>query len=98
MGHPGRNGGRSDSPDQLSHGPPPNCWYCQRPNAYGTATLGGRVGSTTKINVCSTGQGCQDGRIFHGPAGPPPHRPGQPCDWCAKDERPRRSRNERRRS
>lgn len=46
------------------------CWLCAQRDLPAGA------------QVCPTGTGCRDGRIFHGPTGPPPHMPTVPCGAC----------------
>lgn len=60
------------------------CWYCQYPNPGASASLTGHTGGATRISVCAPGQGCKDGRIFHGPT-LPSHYPGEPCAGCPSD-------------
>lgn len=61
------------------------CWFCKRPNPHGTDLLGGTMGGGSKIDVCAPGEGCKDGRIFHGPQGFP-HYPDQDCPICGTAE------------
>lgn len=59
------------------------CWFCKHPNPHGTEMLGGRVdGGGTKIDVCAPGEGCKDGRIFHGPPQGGAHYPDEDCPVC----------------
>lgn len=64
-------------------GPPVlRCWFCQAENPRGTSILTSHVpGRDTKIPCCATGEGCRDGRIFHGPRAKP-HQPGEGCSIC----------------
>jgi len=66
--------------------PRTTCWFCKHPNPTGTYLFGGnRGGGGTKIAVCAPGEGCRDGRIFHGPQGAP-HYPDQDCPICGPAE------------
>jgi hypothetical protein len=56
------------------------CFFCQRPGAIYDRTT--RLGSA-RIPRCPTGQGCADGRIFHGPPVFTAHWPGEDCTICA---------------
>lgn len=59
------------------------CWFCRRP-ATGTDYLTcNRTGTRAAIPVCVKGEGCQDGRVFHGPLAAP-HWPGEQCSYCEK--------------
>jgi hypothetical protein len=91
MSNEAQNGGRSDYTDRLPNGPPA-CWLCNRPHAGALTVLGGRVGRTTKIPVCAAGEGCQDGRIYHGTLAPP-HFPDRPCERCGPTARTRNQRH-----
>jgi len=65
------------------------CWFCRAPNPRGTDTLGGATANGgTKIPVCAPGEGCKDGRIFHGPMGDP-HYPDQDCRICGPGDKQR---------
>lgn len=68
------------------NGPPkpftPACWFCNAPDPGGFAVLGGPIGSRAKVPRCADGEGCQDGRIFHGPGPNPPHFPDEECSVC----------------
>jgi len=75
---------RRDRTDDLSWAAKPRtptCWFCQAPHPNGTGLLGSKVGSGSKVPVCAPGEGCKDGRIFHGPQGAP-HFPDQDCPIC----------------
>lgn len=61
--------------------PAKTCWFCKQPHATSVTKLGGTSGAGTRINICGPGEGCQDGRIFHGPQGRP-HRPDEDCTIC----------------
>lgn len=61
------------------------CWFCRHPNPTGTALLGSHRGPGSKIKVCAPGEGCKDGRIFHGPQADP-HYPDQDCPICGPAE------------
>lgn len=76
----------ADRPDPLRVFAP-RCWFCQDPNPRGYAMLAGQTGSGTKIAACAEGEGCRDGRIFHGPTGNPPHFPDQDCKVCGPGAR-----------
>jgi hypothetical protein len=81
---------RSGDPSgYLSHPIVTRCWFCSAPNPRGQDTLGGGMqGGGTKISVCAPGEGCKDGRIFHGPQGEP-HFPGQDCPICGPADKQR---------
>lgn len=82
MSESSQNGNRPGDPTRAT---PPKvtstCWYCGHPNPTGTAILGSHRGTGTKIKVCAPGEGCKDGRIFHGPQADP-HYPDQDCSIC----------------
>lgn len=61
--------------------PQRTCFFCRRVDPGGTDILGGYGG--TPIPACAAGTGCRDGRIYHGPQGPP-HWPGENCEVCAR--------------
>jgi hypothetical protein len=62
------------------------CWCCRRPCGPDTRILGGGTGAGhdggTKVPYCSDGQGCRDGRVYHGPPWPS-HGPEETCGGCA---------------
>ncbi len=78
---------------------PPRCWFCPAQNPRGTTVLNGSETSAT-LPCCADGEGCRDGRIFHGPQGDP-HYPDQDCPICGAGKPPgttaRKARNTRRR-
>jgi hypothetical protein len=91
-----RTGPRDGRTDDLSWArattPERRCFFCRRPGATGDTILGGNRG--TKVPCCPAGQGCKDGRIYHGPPAFGVHWPDEPCDICPRDAaaRPRRGR------
>jgi hypothetical protein len=70
----------------------PRCFFCGRPGATATAILGGplpgRSGAGdsggTRIACCPTGEGCKDGRIYHGPPTFAVHWPDAFCGICGR--------------
>jgi hypothetical protein len=72
----------NDTPAEPARRTPPAtsyCWLCTAPNPRGSATLGGGPGGGTKIAVCAAGEGCNDGKIWHGPTARS-HYPGEECE------------------
>lgn len=64
------------------------CFFCNRPGATADARLGdATIGGGTKVACCPEGQGCKDGRIYHGPPRFGSHWPDDPCDYCARSSR-----------
>jgi hypothetical protein len=61
--------------------PPHICWFCQRPNPKGSRLIGSRLLGETRVAACAAGEGCNDGRIWHGPAAAPHYR-DEPCKLC----------------
>jgi hypothetical protein len=89
---------QSEDPSRYVLPPPtPHCWKCGVANPSGTAVLGRHNGHDgARIAVCAPGEGCQDGRVFHGPLAPS-HQPGEDCRICGASTpsgRPRRSSND----
>lgn len=91
MSHPGQR----KTPSDDGHTPQPTgpgCWRCGTPGARGSTTLAAHLGGGTRIAICAAGEGCRDGRIFHGPSGPLPHFPDKDCPACpTRRGRPRRN-------
>jgi hypothetical protein len=81
---------RSDEPRGFLDRPiVPQCWFCRAEYPRATTTLGGGTsGGGTTIPCCATGEGCKDGRIFHGPQGEP-HYPEEDCPICGPSDRQR---------
>ena len=80
---------RSDDPTGLFGPRPPRCWVCGAPEPRSWGVLGASTpNGGTKIPMCAEGEGCKDGRIFHGPQGAP-HFPDQDCPICGPAERQR---------
>jgi hypothetical protein len=78
----------SGDPDRYPRYPiAPTCWFCGAPHPRGFTVLGSNTESGgTKIDVCAQGEGCNDGRILHGPMGLPHYR-GEDCGICGPGDR-----------
>lgn len=59
----------------------PTCWLCGARDVTGTTWL-----RMSPVPACAEGTGCQDATVFHGPTGPPPHKPDEACVECGTDE------------
>jgi hypothetical protein len=67
------------------------CFFCGRAGATGSTILGGPLpgnmrgqASGSRVPCCGVGEGCKDGRIFHGPPSFATHWPDEPCGICSR--------------
>jgi hypothetical protein len=96
MSAPEQSLGRSEEPGRYPEASiAARCWLCSAPNPSGSDILGGSKpgGGGTRIAVCASGEGCKDGRIFHGPQADLPHYPDEDCRICGVAGQPRAMRH-----